>query len=124
MKNKYDVEFYFGVRPVSTFNLYVTAIFLSLAVNILSRYTKGDEKNLWSIIDEVGRHYNISVINKLVMSVPELLGNRIDREIDKAIEDYPVVSDDGSPIFTEIEEGETSLGGEMKISSPWNNKLD
>ena len=119
MKTKYDVEFYFGVRPVSTFNLYVTAIFLSLAVNILSRYTKGDEKNLWAIIDEVGRHYNISLINKLITSVPELLSDRINREIDKAIEDYPVVSDNSSPIFTEIVDGETPLGGEMRIQSPW-----
>ena len=122
MKTKYDVEFYFGVRPVSTFNLYVTAIFLSLAVNILSRYTKGDEKNLWAIIDEVGRHYNISVINKLIISVPELLSDRIDREIDNAIEDYHsmVKDEDSAPVFSEIEEGETPLGGEVRIQSPWN----
>ena len=88
MKNEYDVEFYFGVRPVKTFILYVTAIFLSLAVSLISHYTKADKKNLWRIIDEIGRKYRIRVINKLILSVPELLSGRIDREVDKAIDEY------------------------------------
>ena len=73
MKTEYAVEFYFGVRPVKTFNLYVTAIFLSLAVNLLSHYTKADKKDLWAIIDEIGKKYKIKLINTLILSVPELL---------------------------------------------------
>lgn len=124
MTTKYDVEFYFGVRPVSTFNLYVTAIFLSLAVNLISHYTKADKKNLWRIIDEIGKQYRIRVINRLIIDVPELLLGRIDNEIDKAIMEYnsEVQKEEPKiiPIFTEVEDGETPLGGEMRISSPWN----
>ena len=29
-----------------------------------------------------------------------------------------------TPIFTEVNEGETPLGGEMRIQSPWNKKTD
>ena len=29
-----------------------------------------------------------------------------------------------TPIFTEVKEGETPLGGEMRIQSPWNKKTD
>ena len=128
MKIKYDVEFYFGIRPVKTFDLYIAAIFLSLAVNLISRYTKADKKNLWAIIDEIGKQYNIRVINKLILSVPELLSGRIDRELDKAIEEYQSMVEleepKITPIFTETEEGETPLGGEMRIRSPWNNNSD
>ena len=126
MKTKYDVEFYFGVRPVNTFILYVTAIFLSLAVSLISHYTKADKKNLWRIIDEIGRQYRIRVINKLILSVPELLSGRIDIDVDNAIMEYNREIDESeiTPIFTEVDEGETPLGGEMRIQSPWNKKTD
>lgn len=128
MKTKYDVEFYFGVRAVNAFDLYVTAIFLSLVVNLISHYTKADKKNLWLIIDEIGKQYRIKVINKLIISVPELLSGRIDNEIDKAIIDYnnKVQTEESKiiPIVTEVEDGETALGGEMRIRSPWNIKKD
>jgi len=128
MGPKYDVEFYFGVRPVRTIHLYITAIFLSLAVNLISHYTKADKKNLWLIIDEIGKKYNIRVINKLILSVPELLSGRIDNEIDKAIDEYNSVLEleepHNTPIFTEETEGETPLGGEMRLRSPWNTTDD
>ena len=128
MRTEYNVEFYFGVRPVKTFYLYMTAIFLSLAVSLISHYTKTNKKNLWAIIDEIGKQYNIRVINKLILSVPELLSGRLDRELDKAIEEYQSMVEleepKITPIFTETEEGETPLGGEMRIRSPWNNNSD
>ena len=128
MRTKYDVEFYFGVRPVKTFELYVAAIFLSLAVNLISHYTKADKKNLWRIIDEIGKKYRIRVINKLIITVPELLLSRIDGEINKAIMDYnsKVQTEDSilTPIFTEEKEGDTPLGGEIRIQSPWNKNTD
>ena len=128
MKTKYDVEFYFGIRPVKTFDLYVAAIFLSLVVNLISHYTKADKKNLWHIIDEIGKQYRIRVINKLIISVPELLSGRINSEIDKAIIEYnsEVKIEDSTliPIFSEDNEGDTPLGGEMRIQSSWNKNTD
>ncbi len=121
MKKDYAVEFYFGVRPVSTFTLYVTAIFLSLAVSLVSHYSKVGKRDLWALIDEIGQQYNIRVINKLIMSVPELLGDRIRRDIDKAIEEYNSMVELGeptipSPKWIDEEEGETPLGGALGYS--------
>jgi len=118
MNKEFAVEFYFGVRPVKAFDLYVTAIFLSLAVSLISHYTKADKRDLWGIIDEIGKEYNIKVINKLIISVPELLSGRISREVDKAIEEYnsmvelkdPTVP---NPTWIDEEEGETPLGGTL-----------
>lgn len=126
MKTEYAVEFYFGVRHVKSFDLYVAAIFLSLAVNLISHYTKSDKKDLWAIIDEIGKQYHIRIINKLILSVPELLSGRIDREIDKAIEEYNsmVELDEVKPEYTEELKGETPLGGEMRLQAPWNKKQD
>ncbi len=128
MRTKYDVEFYFGVRPVKSLDLYVAAIFLSLAVNLISHYTKADKKNLWRIIDEIGQRYRIRVINKLIISVPELLNGRIESDVDKAIMEYnsEVQTEESTfiPIFTEDQDGETPLGGEMRLRSPWKNTDD
>ena len=120
-KTEYDVEFHFGVRPVKQFDLYVAAIFLSLAVRLLVRFFKVGPMDIWAIIDEIGKHYKIRVINELILRVPELLSARIDREIQSAIDKYDsmVESEELKPIFTEVEEGETPLGGEMRLRAPW-----
>jgi len=122
-KQKYDVEFYFGVRPVSEFKLYVTAIFLSLAVTLVSRFSDLHPKTLWALIDEIGQEFNIRIINELILRVPELLENRIERDVDAAIEDYKNVVEwkepEILPVFSEEKEGETPLGGEMRYRAPW-----
>ena len=120
-KTEYDVEFHFGVRPVKEFDLYLTAIFLSLAVRLLVRFIKVKPLDLWGIIDEIGKQYKIRVINELILRVPELLSARIDREVQRAIDEYDSVveSEEPTPIFTEVEEGETALGGEMRLRAPW-----
>jgi len=120
-KTEYDVEFHFGVRPVKQFDLYVTAIFLSLAVRLLVRFLKVSPMDMWGIIDEIGKQYKIRVINELILRVPELLSARIDREVQRAIDEYDsmVESEEPEPIFTEVKEGQTPLGGEMRIRAPW-----
>lgn len=118
MKQGYSVQFYFGVRILKSFDLYVAAIILSVSVDLISHYTKADKKNLWAIIDEIGKKYNIRVINRLIISVPELLLGRINREIDSAIEDYkrmveledPTIPD---PTWIDEKDGETPLGGTL-----------
>ena len=120
---KYDVEFHFGVRPISQFDLYVTALFLSLAVRLIGRFTKTSPADLWAIIDEIGQHYHIRLINELILRVPELLSARIDRDVSKAIEEYKDMVEweepEIVPVFTEEKEGETPLGGEMRLRAPW-----
>jgi hypothetical protein len=53
---------------------------------------------------------------------------RIDSDVDKAIMEYnsEVQTEDSTlvPVFTEEQDGETLLGGEMRIRSPWNNTDD
>lgn len=119
-QSDYLVEFYFGVRPVKEFDLYVTAIFLSLAVSLLVRFLRVSPIDMWAIIDSIGRRYKIRVINQLILRVPELLSARIDREIDRAIAMYNsmVELEEPEPIFTEVKEGETPLGGEMRFRAP------
>ena len=61
-------------------------------------------------------------INKKINETPELLDYKVKRDVDRALHDYNKQVEDEEepqPIFTETLEGETLLGGEMRIRAPW-----
>ena len=60
-------------------------------------------------------------INKKINETPELLDYKVRRDVDRAIHDYEkeIEDEDPPPIFEETLEGETLLGGEMRIRAPW-----
>lgn len=68
-------------------------------------------------------------INKKINETPELLDYKVKRDVDRAISDYKKESEkiykpepEIKPIFTETLEGETLLGGEMRLRAPWINE--
>jgi hypothetical protein len=68
-------------------------------------------------------------INKKINETPELLDYKVKRDVDRAISDYNKESEkihkpepEIKPIFTETLEGETLLGGEMRLRAPWINE--
>ena len=46
------------------------------------------------------------------------------QDVDRQIEELLEPSGVDEPIFTETLEGETPLGGEMRLSAPWNDRTD
>lgn len=119
---EYEVKFHFGVRTIKKRDLYLTALVLNLGVDLVHKFLKVEPLRVWEIIDEVGQHYKIRIINELILRVPQLLSARINRDLDKAIEDYNDVlefEDGTDAIFTEKPDGETPLGGEMRLRAPW-----
>ena len=117
-KEKYDVTFHFGVRTVSDLELYLTALFLTLAVKLVVRFSKLDYKTVWLLIDDYCQRFQVISVNKLFVEVPELLQMRVDADIDTAIQEYKDVVDWESveiddPTFFDELEGETALGGSL-----------
>ena len=118
---EFEYRFHAGKKAPSTVRFVIVGIVLGILADILSKYLKVPQQNIWDLIDEIGRTFKIEDINNLVLAHSQLLERRIERDIDGAIEDYleetkepPVV-----PIFTEEKEGETELGGEMRLTAPW-----
>ena len=118
---EFEYRFHAGKKTPSTVRFVIVGIVLGVLADILSKYLKVPQQNIWDLIDEIGRTFKIEDINNLVLAHSQLLERRIERDIDGAIEDYleetkepPVV-----PIFTEEKEGETELGGEMRLTAPW-----
>ncbi len=115
MKDKvYEVKFHFGVKKVSKKRIYLTAMFLALAVDILNRLFKLSPQLMWELIDIIGQELKLDVINQIIIQAPELLQDRIEREVDGALADIevpdPTIPD---PIRINEEEGETPLGGSL-----------
>lgn len=121
----FDYKFHFGAKKPSTVRFVIVGIILGIIADLLSKYLKVSDERIWDLIDEIGRTFKIEDINLLVLSNSKLLERRIERDVDSAIEDY--LEAEGKlnpppsvlPIFTEEKEGETELGGEMRLTAPW-----
>ena len=115
---EFEVKFHFGAKKIKKRNVFMAALFLNLAVDILSRVLKLNPIQLWSLIDEIGRQFKIRLINELILQSPELLKSRIERDVDKAIAEYKdVIEWEGTefpdPTWIDEEDGETPLGGTL-----------
>lgn len=117
----FEYKFHFGKKKPSTFRFVMIGIILGIVVDLLHKYLKVSQQQLWDLIDEIGRTFKIEDINNLVLNHSQLLERRIERDVDGAIEDYLKETEEPPvlPIFTEEEEGETELGGEMRLRAPW-----
>lgn len=115
---EFEVKFHFGAKKIKKRNVFITALVLNLAVDIFTRILKLNPIQLWAIIDEIGRHFNIRLVNEVILQSPELLKSRIERDVDKAIENYKdMVEWEGTefpdPTWYDEEDGETPLGGTL-----------
>jgi hypothetical protein len=99
---------------------------INVLVVLLRKVFKVDEGKVWDLIDEISRKFKIDDINDVVINNPVLLKRRIKREVDKAIEEYHDKMDEIepplAPKFTEVKEGETPLGGELRLSLDLNGQ--
>ena len=120
-KDGFEVKFHFGAKKIKQRDVYIAALILSLTVEVLRKVLRLKPLQLWALIDEIGRHFNIRLINEIILQSPELLEARIERDVTDAVEEYkdvvewePVVVEE--PTWTDQEEGETPLGGELGFS--------
>ena len=128
------MKFHFGNKKPSIKQYAIVAIILSTLMATLSQCTGIPEVNLWDIFDEIQRKYFPgTIVNDFIIKDPEKLDRRIKRDVDRAIDNYwkqigenpaevpaPIFSEnpvDNSVCYTEECK---SLGGEMRLCSPWN----
>ena len=85
-----------------------------------------DEDKVLDLIDSINKDLiKDDRYNRYVLENEELLQVRIESEIDRAIRDYQDLTGDTgevkieSPTFTEDLEGETPLGGELRLTAPY-----
>jgi len=86
-------NFSFGKKRRTTLEWAKISIILESLVHFLSKWLKIDEKKLWELVDEIQRELLKrglidDTVNDYVINTPELLDQRVKRDVDKAIEEY------------------------------------
>jgi len=128
--------FKFNIGKVSNKTIITTGIVLSTLIAALSQCTGIHENNLWDILDEVQRKYfPQTIINRVIIQDPEKLNRRIQRDVNKAIDNVMpeydrIISDYDKKYkqrYVEEKNNETmcytdsckSLAPPMRICAPW-----
>jgi hypothetical protein len=112
-------NFHYGAKNKSPKRIYIVGIVLALLADLLHSLLKVEKQTLWDLIDDIGRQFKIEDINDVIIRNSKFLDRRIERDVDKALNNYKTEVkwdevETPQPTFTETLEGETPLGGEMR----------
>jgi hypothetical protein len=127
-------NFNFGKKKPDKKQIILVSIALSAVVATLSQCSGAPQERLWDLLDEVQRRlFPQTIINDVLLQDPGVVDRRVKRDVDKAIRDYERLTGDTGevkiPLPRLIErpldtskcytEECKSLGGEMRLCSPW-----
>jgi hypothetical protein len=127
-------NFNFGKKKPDKKQIILVSIVLSTVVATLSQCSRVPQEHLWDLLDEVQRRlFPQTIINDVLLQDPGVVERRVKRDVDKAIRDYERLTGDTgevkiplprlieSPLDTSkcYTEECKSLGGEMRLCSPW-----
>ena len=127
-------NFNFGKKKPDKKQIILVSIVLSAVVATLSQCSGAPQERLWDLLDEVQRGlFPQTIINDVLLQDPGVVERRVKRDVDKAIRDYERLTGDTgevkiplprlieSPLDTSkcYTEECKSLGGEMRLCSPW-----
>ena len=127
-------NFNFGKKKPDKKQIILVTIVLSAVVATLSQCSGAPQERLWDLLDEVQRRlFPQTIINDVLLQDPGVVERRVKRDVDKAIRDYERLTGDTGevkiPLPRLIErpldtskcytEECKSLGGEMRLCSPW-----
>ena len=107
----------------NTIKLSIIGIFVISIARILIKIFKANPQIVWDAVDAIGIKYNIKSINSFIMSDQKHIDRRVVREVTDAIDSAKIEIGYEEPevksVFTEVKDGETLLGGEMRIQTSY-----
>ena len=128
-------NFNFGKKKPDKKQIILISVILSGIVATLSQCSGVPSERLWDLLDEVQRSlFPQTIINDVLLQDPGVVERRVERDVDKAIREYEALTRDSEPprvpLPRLIEKAPDkalcytkecqSLGGEMRLCSPWN----
>lgn len=86
-------DFSFGKKKKGIIEWAKISIVLESIIELLSKWFNIDKKKLWDLVDEIQRELLKrglidDTVNDYVINTPELLDQRVERDVDRAIEEY------------------------------------
>lgn len=123
-------NFSFGKKRKGIIEWVKLSLIFEGIIEFLSNKFNIDKKKLWDIVDEIQREllkrgWIDDTVNDYIINTPELLDQRVERDVDKAIEEYKKqeLVETENPIFYGKEpdgsKAQEFLGGEIGIKAIW-----
>lgn len=128
-------NFNFGKKKPDKRQIILISVLLGGIVATLSNCTRAPQERLWDLLDEVQRTlFPQTIINDVLLQDPNIVDRRVKRDVDKAIRDYERLTGYSDkvkiplPRFSQKAVDKAlcytkecqSLGGEIRLCSPWN----
>lgn len=118
-------DFHFGKKKTTVYDYAVIGFILSL-LRFFALNLGATEENFMSFVDEVNRKFiKNDKLNDFIIRDDTWIESRISVEVDNATESYlDLTGDSGeviidSPTFTEEVDGEFPLGGDLRLTAPY-----
>lgn len=123
-------NFRFGKKKKDIIEWAKISIILEGIIEFLSNKFGIDKKRLWDIVDEIQREllkrgWIDDTVNDYVINTPDLLEQRVERDVDKAIKEYEkqeIKEADNFVFYEKDSDGSKAqelLGGEIGIRGIW-----
>ena len=88
-KTKFNIfEFKYGTEKRTIFHYVRLGFLLKGTVDVVSLLPFVDRKFLFNLVDEIQLKFGVDILNDYIIKDDELLRFRIDRTIEKALNDY------------------------------------
>ena len=115
-----------NVLGISTAKQELASFFLEVFFNLCKKYDV-DKEWIFTFFSEIKKYKWIVIpqwildeINAQVIRDPELLDAKVKSDVSMAIDELKLPPSSVSlPIFTEVKQGSTALGGKMRLKAPW-----
>ena len=72
-----EFEVSFGKKKKHPLHLYILGAVLGFIIDMLHRLLHVSPKDLWALVDQIGREFDIEDIQQLILASPTLLNDRI-----------------------------------------------
>ncbi|QIN96827.1 hypothetical protein [Synechococcus phage S-N03] len=123
---KYEHEFHFGAKRTTIYEYAAIGLILDVCKGLCVKFLGVTEEQFIEAVDEANRNwFKNQKLNDYVLKNEAWLELRIARDVDSAIEDYKTLTGEPMevtiepPTFSEELEGETPLGGELRLTAPY-----
>jgi hypothetical protein len=81
-------KFSYGKKRRTIFDFVKVGLLLKVPLDVISSIPGIEKKKVFNVIDKLQQKLGIDILNDYIIQDEELLGYRVEREVNQSIEDY------------------------------------
>ncbi len=81
-------KFSYGKKRRTIFDFVKVGLLLKVSLDVISFIPGIEKKKVFNVVDKLQQKLGIDILNDYIIQDEELLGYRVEREVNQSIEDY------------------------------------